>query len=74
MTPDERRSLAQQITTNPLWVELVENLEASAIEQMVYADTDETRASAAMRVLAIRSLRADLDEALSTRERKGAPA
>lgn len=74
MTPLERRSLAEQITTNPLFKEIIGDLEASAIERMISAADDETRLTAQLRVQAIRSLRSDLDECLSTRERRGAPA
>lgn len=75
MTPEARASLAEQLQANPLFAALFDELEASAVEQMIYATTDTTRAEGAMRVLAVRTLRADCKKALrSTRERKAAPA
>lgn len=74
MTPQERRSLAEQITGNPLFNEILGGIEASAIERLISAPDDETRLVSQLRVKAIRSLRSDLEEALSTRERKAAPA
>lgn len=74
MTPRERKSLAEQITTNPLFNEIMTGLETSAIEQLISAKDDETRLTAQLRVKAIRALRAELDECLTIRERKGAPA
>lgn len=72
MTPDERKSLAEQITTNPLFAEVFDEMEQAAIEQLIYEK--ESRQEAQLRVQAIRSLRADLTEALVTPTRKGAPA
>lgn len=74
MTPQERKSLAEQITTNPLFIEIMTGLETSAIERMISANDDETRRDAQLRVQAIRALRTDLDDCLTIRERKGAPA
>lgn len=73
MTPDERRSLAEQITANPLFNEILDDLEKNATEALIWAD-DERRLTAQLRVQAIRTLRDDLVAALSTRQRKGAPA
>lgn len=73
MTPQERKSLAEQITANPLFVEILESMEKSAIEALIYAP-DETRQAAQMRVQAIRQFRGDLDECLQVREAKAAPA
>lgn len=72
MTPDERRSLAEQITTNPLYAEVLDTMERSAVERLIYAKTD--TAEAQLRVQAIRAFRQDLDECLNTQPRKGAPA
>lgn len=72
MTPDERRSLAEQILSNPLFSEVVNDMERRAIERLIYAD--ENTAEAQLRVQAIRTFRADLEANLNTRERKGAPA
>lgn len=74
MTPEERRSLAQQITTNPLYDLTLDGLEQSAIEAMIYAPDDQSRLTAALRVQAVRNFRADLGEALSIRAPKSAPA
>ena len=73
MTPDERRSLAEQISANPLFNEIMAGMERSAIERLIYAD-DETRHTAQLRVQAIRHFRADLGAALSTCAPKSAPA
>ena len=73
MTPAERKSLAEQITANPLFNELLGEIEQGAIEALIYAN-EEHRLEAQLRVQAIRTLRADLTEALDTRERKVAPA
>ena len=59
MTPRERASLAEQLLTNPLFAELFNGVEHTATEAMIYATDDDTRARAAMRVQAIRSLRND---------------
>lgn len=72
MTPDERRSLAEQITTNPLFVEIMAEMEQRAIERLIYAKED--TASAQLRVQAIRNFRQDLEEALNIPVRKATPA
>lgn len=74
MTPDERRSLAEQISANPLFNEILADMERSAIERLIYADDEETRLTAQLRTQAIRHFRADLGAALSTRAPKSAPA
>jgi hypothetical protein len=75
MTPDERKSLAEQITTNPLYSVIMAELERSAIERMIHATTDLDRHECQLRVQAVRSFRSDCEASLrSTRERKAAPA
>lgn len=75
MTSNERASLAEQLQTNPLFDELFDGIERAAIEAMIYADDEETRAEGAMRIRAIRSLRDDCGVSLrSIRDRKAAPA
>lgn len=74
MTPAERRSLAEQIISNPLFDEIMDGLETSAIERLISADTDESRLIAQLRVQAVRALRRDLDACLDTPERRGVPA
>lgn len=73
MTPDERRSLAEQITTNPLFVAVMDDMEKRAIERLIHEKED--IATAQLRVQAIRAFRADLGRELQdTQPRRGAPA
>ncbi len=75
---DARASYADSILSNPLFHELFDALEKSAIDPCVNAAmTDhDTRAAAAAEVRAIRSFRSSLSAALAdnTRAKKGAPA
>lgn len=72
MTPKERASLAEQLEANPLFEEIMSNLESNAVERMIYAEDDETRLIDALRVQAVRSFRSDCQSAIdSTRERRG---
>ena len=73
MTQQERKALAEQILGNPLFSAIMADLESSAIEAMIYAKDDDTRASAAMRVQAIRSFRADCEASLRNTEPRKAP-
>ncbi|TNE54811.1 MAG: hypothetical protein EP341_05615 [Sphingomonadales bacterium] len=74
MTPQERKALAEQIASNPLFTELMDAIESAAIESLVYASTENDRVEAQWRVRSARSFRSELDSALNIRERKGAPA
>lgn len=74
MTPQERQALAEQIASNPLFTAILDDMQARAVEMMVYAPDDDTRRTAAWRVQAIRNFRADLGEALSIRQPRSAPA
>lgn len=77
MTPQERRALAEQMVTNPLYEETLARLEADAIETGVNAPmTDHEARSAAMaEVRAIRAFRSHLAALLQdTAKRRGAPA
>jgi hypothetical protein len=74
VTPQERKSLAEQITTNPLFTEILGSMETNAIEALVSAQTDEHRLTRQLKVQAIREFRADLGECLNTRTPKSAPA
>lgn len=74
MTPQERKSLAEQITANPLFTAILDDMERGAIERLIHADTDQSRHECQLRVQAVRAFRSDLTEALSTREPKAAPA
>lgn len=74
MTPQERKSLAEQITANPLFRTILDEMETGAIEALVSAQTDEHRLTRQLKVQAIREFRADLAELLNTRTPKSAPA
>lgn len=75
MTPQERKSLAEQLDGNPLFHEILNGIEASAIEALVYAATEQDRVEAQWRVRSARAFRSDCEEALlSTPKRTGAPA
>lgn len=74
MTPRERKALAEQITANPLFTAILDDMERGAIEALIYAPDDEQRHARQLRVQAIRQFRADLGECLNTREPKSAPA
>lgn len=73
MTPQERRSLAEQILSNPLFDTVLDELEAGAIEALIYA-AEHDRATRQIRVQVIREFRTDLGNCLNTREPKSAPA
>lgn len=73
MTPKERKALAEQITANPLFTSILDDMEHRAIEALIYAD-DETRLTRQLTVRAIRTFRQDLASALNTHEPKAAPA
>ena len=72
MTPEERKSLAEQVLTNPLFKATLEDMERTAVERLIYAKED--TAEAQLRVQAIRTFRQDLEQSLNTQPRKGAPA
>ena len=75
MTPSDRASLAEQILHNPLFAQIMADLEASAIERLVSAGTNETRHEAQLRVHAVRSFRSDCEGHLrSNAARKAVPA
>lgn len=75
MTPSDRAALAEQILANPLFAQIMSDLEATAIERLISANTHETRHEAQLRVHAVRSFRSDCEGHLrSNRERKAAPA
>ena len=74
MTPQERKSLAEQITANPLFTAILDDMERGAIEGLIHAGTDQSRHECQLRVQAIRTFRQDLGECLNTREPKAAPA
>jgi len=57
MNAKERASLAEQLLSNPMFGELFDGVERNAIETMIAARDDATRARSAMRVQAIRDMR-----------------
>ena len=64
MNTKERASLAEQLLANPLFADLFDGVERDAIEAMIHAKDDDTRARAAMRVQAVRALRDDCNNCL----------
>lgn len=74
MTPAERKSLAEQITANPLFRAILEEMETGAIEALINAQDNEQRLHRQLKVQAVREFRADLGNCLNTREPKSAPA
>ena len=74
MTPAERKSLAEQITANPLFKAILDEMETGAIEALINAQDDAQRHARQMRVQAIREFRTDLAQCLDTRTPKSAPA
>ena len=74
MTPAERKSLAEQITANPLFRSILDDMESGAIEALINAQDNEQRHTRQMRVQAIRDFRTDLAQCLDTRIPKSAPA
>lgn len=74
MTPQERKSLAEQIIANPLFHDILAAQEASALDGLVWAETEQDRVEAQWRVRSVRAFRSELNELLNTRERKGVPA
>jgi len=77
MTHEERKALAEQITSNPLYDDVLSAMERQYLDQIVNADIkdDELRARLAAEVRAIRAFRSNLEAALQdNRPRKNAPA
>jgi len=74
MTPQERKSLAEQITANPLFRAILDEMESGAIEALINAQNEEQRLHRQLKVQAVREFRADLGQCLNTREPKSAPA
>ena len=75
MTPDDRKALAEQLLSNPLFPVLMDEMEQGAVDSLIAAGTDTGRMERQARVRAIRSFRADCEAELrNNRPRKGAPA
>lgn len=76
MTPEGRKSLAEQLMANQLFTEMLDTQETQAIDRMVYAPDEQTRLEGALRVKAVRSLREDclsfIDD--NDQQRRAAPA
>lgn len=75
MTPEELKSLAEQLTANPLWGILMDDLEKNAVSRMYAAKDDIQRLEAQAYARAAQAFRADCEAKLrNTQARKGAPA
>ncbi len=74
MTPAERKSLAEQITANPLFKAILDEMETGAIEALINAQDNEQRLHRQLKVQAVREFRSDLAECLQVRETRSAPA
>lgn len=75
MTDQERKNLAEQLAGNPLWHEIIDGIEQSAIEALIYAKTEQERVEAQWRVRSARTFRTDCLELIgSNPARKGAIA
>ena len=64
MTPAERKSLSEQLNSNPLLGEILSDIEASAVEALVYAETEQARVEGQWRIRAARAVRDDIEIAL----------
>jgi len=75
VTPKERAAYADQLMSNPLFAALFDGIEHEAIEAMICAVDDATRAREALRVQAVRDLRHECVNSLTVaKPRTGAPA
>lgn len=75
MTEADRHSLAEQLWGNPLYHAMFDQMEADATRACIWAQDDDQRRIAALRVQAIQNLRTDCEATLrSTQTRKNAPA
>ena len=66
MTPQERKNLAEQITSNPLYTEVFDTLEKQAIDACVNTKDPTERADMAAEVRVIRSFRRKCHSAMNT--------
>lgn len=74
MTPEDRKTLAEQLLANPLWAVLMAECEANAIERLIAANTDIERMERQAGVRAARTFRQDCEAlARNTRPKKDAP-
>lgn len=70
MTPEERKSLAEQITTSPLYQDVMRALEQDAIQALIDAEGDENRHGAQLYVRAVQSFQSALARELASKPRK----
>ncbi|MRX50170.1 hypothetical protein GI374_06850 [Paracoccus sp. S-4012] len=73
MTPLERKSLAEQLTGNSLLSALLTEIEAGAVERLIYADTETKRIEAQAAVRAARAFRHEIRATLASAVSRGAP-
>lgn len=74
MNAEDRKALAEQLVSNPLWARLLDELERDGIEVLISATTDTARMEAQAYVRAARSFRANCESQLrNTGARKAAP-
>ena len=66
----ERKGLAEQLKANPLFVELLDGLESSAVERMYSAKTEQDRITAQAAAHAARDFRADWQRLLTNNRPK----
>ena len=74
MTPQDRKSLADQLMANPLLVLTLDEIEKRWVDMLINSNTEEGRIANQAQVRAVRIFRADLVATLSTRTPKSAPA
>lgn len=75
MDAETRKSLAQQILTNPLFDTLMDELSDAATERMIAAKDDKARLEAQAYALAVREFRGDCRRMLGNdRPKRQAPA
>lgn len=67
MTPQERKSLAEQINANPLTRIILDEIEQTAIERLIYATGEIDRVEAQAGVRAARSFRDAVEIAILTK-------
>ena len=76
MGPEEKTALAQQLSTNPLFDYMLDEMEKEATESLVFADTEQQRVEAQWRVRSVRAFRSDCRRYASNnhQKRRGAVA
>lgn len=70
MTAEERRSLAEQITTNPLFAATLSKMERDAIAALIREDDPEHRHAAQLYVRAVQKFQRDLARTLASKPRE----